>query len=82
MEYLCPVCGYPNLRHPTKDTKGISSDEICPSCGFHFGYDDDSEGVSYEDWRKRWKNQGMNWFSQFHKPPPDWNPTEQLKKIE
>jgi hypothetical protein len=29
------------LYEPPYDERGLPSDEICPCCGFHFGYDDD-----------------------------------------
>jgi rubredoxin len=37
--YLCPVCGYPELSEPPWNNES-PSDEICPSCGTQFGYDD------------------------------------------
>ena len=38
--HTCFVCGYPEL-----DELPDRSDEICPSCGFHFGYDDAASGT-------------------------------------
>ncbi len=37
----CFVCNYNELLEPPYDGRGIPSDEICPCCGFHYGYDDD-----------------------------------------
>jgi hypothetical protein len=43
MIYLCPVCGYDWLTE--EPLVGPSaSDEICPVCGIHFGYDDAAGG--------------------------------------
>ena len=36
----CPVCGYDGLYEPPYNEKGSGSYEICPCCGFQFGYDD------------------------------------------
>jgi hypothetical protein len=48
---------------------GGGSDEICPSCGFQFGYDDDDRGISFEEWRRDWIKRDMPWSSQGIKPP-------------
>jgi rubrerythrin len=42
--FVCPVCGFPDLTEQPRYADGGSSDEICPSCGFQFGYDDDDRG--------------------------------------
>ena len=41
--HTCPVCGYAGLDDPPWQG-GAPSDEICPSCGTHFGYDDAAGG--------------------------------------
>ncbi len=84
---FCPVCGF-DLGFPA--WKGNSaSDEICPSCGIHFGYDDVKEASGeegtkeeiYKRWRKKWIKEGMKWWSIGHEKPNKWNPVEQLKNI-
>ncbi len=84
---LCPVCGH-NLGF--KQWEGDSaSDEICPSCGIQFGYDDvtSASGVEstreeiYQMWRKKWISEGMKWFSKGRPPPINWNTRQQLKRI-
>jgi hypothetical protein len=62
------VCGYPALSEsPWTDTG--PSDEICPSCGTHFGYDDAAGGDvtqregRYAELRQQWLNAGRPWFS-------------------
>lgn len=72
--YQCPVCDYPNLSEPPRSEFGGGSYEICPSCGFQFGINDDDEGISYEQWRRRWEAKGMPWTSVALKRPTTWNP--------
>lgn len=82
MQNLCLVCGYGQLYEPPVDERGISSDEICPCCGFHYGFDDDDirDGIDvYEIWREEWVSGGCMWFSEGRKPPEDWNPVRQLQ---
>ncbi len=85
--YLCPVCGFPGLREaPWKN--GTPSDEICPSCGTHFGYDDVAAGdlvrreLTYQDLRQAWQSTGCRWFSKGRPPPEGWDPQGQLEAIE
>lgn len=80
MNFLCPVCGFPNLNEPPRSPKtGAGSHEICPSCSFQFGVTDDDRGKSYEEWRAHWIANGMIWDNGSSDPPDDWNPIEQLK---
>jgi hypothetical protein len=77
---MCPVCGYPDLYEPVRSNAGGGSNEICRSCGFEFGYTDDALHFSYEQWRKRWIEQGMPWSSV--KPQPEgWDPRKQLQNL-
>ena len=81
VSFTCPVCGYPNLREEPRSPTNGASYEICPSCGFQFGFDDEDQEISDEQWRQRWIEMGMPWTSAGQKPPPDWNPREQLKRV-
>jgi len=72
--YLFPVCDYPKLSEPPRSEFGGGSFEICPSCGFQFGVNDDDEGISYETWRRRWEAAGMPWSSVALKQPSFWKP--------
>ncbi len=83
VSFICPVCGYPGHEEPPRSPRtGGGSYEICPSCGFQFGVTDDDKGISYEEWRSRWIEQGMPWSSAgIESPPPDWDPREQLKRV-
>lgn len=73
--FYCPVCGFPNLAEEPRDLENGSSYEICPSCGFEFGYTDESEGISDETWRREWLAGGAMWFSASRKgeQPENWN---------
>ncbi len=84
MKNRCFVCIYDGLFEPPYDDRGVSSDEICPCCGFHYGYDDDDvidKEFVYKEWREKWISNGCIWFSKGRKHPKDWNPTEQLKGL-
>jgi hypothetical protein len=82
MPYVCPVCGFPGLDDPPRSSvTGAGSDEICPSCGFQFGYHDDDRRISYQEWRKKWIAEGMKWDKGSSTPPQGWDPAEQLKSI-
>lgn len=41
MKNTCLVWGFDELYEQPYDKRGEPSDEICPCCGFHFGFDDD-----------------------------------------
>jgi len=81
MEYICPVCGYPKLKEQPYDKDGNPSYVICDCCGFEFGFDDSSKNFSYKEYRKKWIEDGANWFSP-SKKPGNWSLTDQLKNIE
>jgi len=72
MDNICPVCGFAGLYEPSYDARGYGSYEICPSCGFEFGLDDDPDRESaHRAWRARWAEEGCTWFSSTRKPPPE-----------
>ena len=83
--YTCPVCGYGGLVEPPW-SDGSGSDEICPSCGIHLGYDDVAGGDAgrreaiYRERRATWIAAGMPWWSP-NRPPPGWDPEEQLRAV-
>lgn len=80
--YTCSVCGYPALDDPPRSAGGGGSYEICPSCGFEYGYSDDDQGYSYEQWRAKWVAEGMPWRDDGIEPPPEgWDPRRQLAAI-
>ena len=81
--YPCPVCGYPQDEPPYNDDGTIGSQEICPSCGIQFGYDDARADLREQIWRDRrqqWIDGGMRWWSP-QDPPDDWDPELQLLRF-
>ncbi len=75
-KYLCPVCGYDELKSPPYDEFNCPTYEICPSCGTEFGYDDAT--VKHSDLRAKWIKGGMKWWSNSISPPTGWEPEIQL----
>jgi hypothetical protein len=81
----CPVCGF-ELSFKPWDGESASL-EICPSCGIHFGYDDDrlvegrliSRHEAYDAWREGWISRGMPWYSASTPPPTHWDPAVQVE---
>lgn len=89
MTYECPVCDHPGLdckpyaswpppeglalSPPYNEFLGMPSYEVCPQCGFEFGFDDDpgtdSPGDSFESYREKWIAEGRPWFDQGPLPP-------------
>ncbi len=51
--FICPVCGFPHLCEEPYPQSGGTSDEICPSCGFLFGYDDHEKRITFK--KKIWE---------------------------
>jgi len=85
-EYACLACGFQGLDEPPwHGTSG--SDQICPCCGLHFGYDDHVAGrpelrpAFYQGWRLKWRNDGMRWWATDEPPPDDWDPESQFRSI-
>lgn len=80
MTHKCLVCSYDDLYEDPYDERGVASDEICPCCGFHYGFDDDgtNKGV-YEKWRTRWIAEGCKWFSNGRHQPEWWDAKVQFK---
>ncbi len=81
MKYTCPVCGWPELQESPRSPTGAASFELCPCCGFEFGYDDDDQGVTYEEARARWIAGGMKWWSTTRSAPEDWDPVKQITAV-
>jgi hypothetical protein len=79
----CPVCGFGLDFAPWIGDS--PADELCPSCGIQFGYDDSNQSTKaerYRGWRTKWIDGGMNWFSAGTKKPESWNPVEQLRHVQ
>jgi len=78
---ICPICGYTRLQMSPYDEHGYPSYEICDCCGFEYGFDDDSEGYSFENYREKWINEGFK-FSNDKMQPETWNRQTMIKQLE
>lgn len=81
MSHACLVCGYPGLEHAPRGRDGGGSYEICPSCGFQYGVDDDDRRVTPSAWREAWVKGGMKWASRGIGRPQGWDPKAQLEQM-
>jgi hypothetical protein len=73
----------PVARPPYEDLFGGASYEVCVSCGFEFGFDDNpgtGDGVSFEQYRAEWIASGCRWWFTKRSPPPGWDGLEQLHR--
>ena len=79
--YICPVCGYDKMSEPPCDDLGYPTYVICSCCGFEFGFDDESKGLSFSEYRQRWINNGFTFFS-VKKKPTNWNERVMRRQLE
>ena len=78
--YMCPVCGFNELKESPFNQQGIPSYEICPCCGFEFGFDSVNNQIAFTDFRRRWIKNGAHWFMQKLKPE-NWDFKGQLANL-
>jgi len=78
--FICPVCGFNKLLEPPFGPSGEPSHEICPCCGFEFGFDDIAGASPGENYRLQWLNAGAAWFDPARKPKK-WDLKKQLRTI-
>lgn len=82
-KHFCPACAYALDFEPWLGNS--ASDEICPCCGIHFGYDDAAGGDRerriqiYDRWCKAWLAEGTPWRG--GSPPHGWEPAAQLERL-
>ncbi len=86
--WLCPVCGAAGLHGPAYDDEGAPSFQMCKSCEFEYGFDDEPgaphraiEGVqeNWDLWRSRFLNGKRSLRSAF---PDEWaSVTRNLRAI-
>jgi len=87
LKNICPICGFDKLLEPPSDNFGNPSHEICPCCNFEYGFDDSSEGYSFDEYRSRWINDGFKFASEEDKPI-NWDKAymsmqlENIKKVD
>ena len=81
--HMCPVCGYADLDKPaySRGNVGSPSFEYCPSCGFQFGWTDDDQQITHEQWHEKWIAKGTPWDNEQIEKPFNWNPREQLLNV-
>jgi hypothetical protein len=83
--YTCPACGYLGLEGQPWTIEGAASDEICPSCGLHFGFDDAVGGDEslrapfHRGWGARWRANGARWWSS-RPMPQGWDGEAQYRR--
>ncbi len=78
--HICLVCAYPGLAEPPRTKSGGGSYEICPSCGYQFGVDDDDKEIPHATWRKKWQAAGSKWSSKSIPQPKNWKPAKPAAK--
>ena len=87
--FTCPVCGYPCLdEEPWRSGEkyDFPSDDICPSCGTQFGYEDmlPDPAERFERHlalRKNWIAEGRPWKHSGSRPTPSelgWDPSAEV----
>ena len=81
MNSVCPVCGFPSLNAPPHSVGGGASNEICPSCGYEHGVDDEDKGISHAAARDAWQRGGMRWSSKGQPQPKAWKPEQQVATV-
>jgi hypothetical protein len=72
--YFCPVCGFDGLKEVPYDEHGAPSYEICPCCGFEFGFEEQGDRARF---REDWLRKGAPWFCPDLKPA-GWDLQKQL----
>ncbi len=80
MTHQCSVCGYPALTEAPRSLTGAGSFEICPSCGYQFGADDDDAERGHASWRADWLEHGAHWASKTP-PPAKWDAAKQAASV-
>jgi len=78
--YICPVCGFDGLKDPPYNKSNEPSYEICPCCGFEFGFNGTDNQIAFTDFRQRWISSGAHWFMQKLKPK-EWDLKKQLNNL-
>ena len=81
---MCPVCGFDSLSGPPYEQYGdpvpfgshgellevgCPTHVICPSCRFHYGYDDELDPI-FHRWREEWSPLAAG-----------WDPIAQLRRV-
>ena len=81
ISYTCPVCGFTGLAESPYTQKNEPSYEICPCCGFEFGFDSVGNKGLFIEFRQRWIKNGAQWFIQRLRPE-NWDLEAQLMNVD
>jgi len=57
-KYICPVCEFDGLKEEPFSEDNEPSYEVCPSCGFEFGFDSANDPAAFAEFRQRWIKNG------------------------
>jgi hypothetical protein len=57
-KHICPVCEFNGLKEEAFGPDNEPSYEICPSCGFEFGFDGGNDPGKFKEFRERWIKNG------------------------
>lgn len=79
-KYICPVCGFDGLEEEPYSQGNEPSYEICPCCGFEFGFNGDNNADVFIAFRTIWLNNGGKWFIPNRKPA-NWDMQKQLANL-
>ncbi|MFC1709136.1 hypothetical protein ACFL2J_03640 [Candidatus Omnitrophota bacterium] len=79
-KYICPICGFNGLKESPYSKANEPSYEICPCCGFEFGFDRGESVKEYQSFRRKWIEGGANWLV-LDRKPEDWDLNRQLDNI-
>ena len=79
-KHMCPVCGFDGLQEPPYDEHNAPSYEICPCCGFEFGFDEAFSQDTFDSFRQKWLKSGAQWFTPELKPKT-WDLKKQLSRL-
>jgi hypothetical protein len=79
-KYICPVCGFDGLKEPPYSQENEPSYEICPCCGFEFGFSGENDVEVFTAFRNHWLERGAKWFMQKHRPA-NWDMQKQLDNL-
>ena len=61
-KHICPVCEFDGLLEAAFGPNNEPSHEICPRCGFEFGFDGGNDPAVFKEFRQRWIKNGAKWF--------------------
>ncbi|MEI7998079.1 MAG: hypothetical protein WCH62_01055 [Candidatus Omnitrophota bacterium] len=79
-KYICPVCGFDELKETPYGKDRDPSFEVCPCCSFEFGFDGENNLEIFDEFRKHWIEDGAPWFVSKLKPK-GWDYRKQLENL-